>query len=335
MATIVSIGVHILDILGRHVSEIPTGQNIALIDEIRITAAGTAAGTSVDIAKLGGKVIAVGAVGEDEMGNILLGIMNRYGIDTSHMKRKKGVQSSGTMLPIRPNGERPALHVIGANTTFCFDDVPREVVRSADFVHIGGFYLMPKFDGEETVETLKIAKEGNAITTMDILGVEQENMAEKILPAMPYLDYFMPNLEEAQMITGGLISDIDQLCDFFLDAGAKHVILKMGAQGSFIKSKMGLRLRIPAFQVNVVDTTGCGDAWTGGFIVGLSKGMTIEEAAKFGSACGSLVATGLGSDAGIVDFDSTITFMRTNPVIPLEDSQNLRKNSGNIRSTIF
>ena len=88
MKTVVSMGVHILDVLGRHVSEIPPGQNIALIDEIRITAAGTAAGTSVDMAKLGCKVIAVGAAGDDEMGNVLLGIMNRYGIDTSHMKRK-------------------------------------------------------------------------------------------------------------------------------------------------------------------------------------------------------------------------------------------------------
>ena len=317
MKTVVSMGVHILDVLGRHVSEIPPGQNIALIDEIRITAAGTAAGTSVDMAKLGCKVVAVGAAGDDEMGNVLLGIMNRYGIDTSHMKRKKGVQTSGTMLPIRPNGERPALHVMGTNATFCFEDVPQDVVKNADFVHIGGFYLMPKFDGEDTVKTLKVAREGKAITTMDILGVKQDNMAEKILPAMPYLDYFMPNLEEAQMITG--LTDLDELCDFFLNAGAKHVVLKMGVRGSLIKDKEGMRLRIPAFKVNVVDTTGCGDAWSGGFITGLSRGMTIAEAAKLGSACGSLVATGLGSDAGIIDFDSTMKFAQTNPTLPLGD----------------
>ena len=317
MTKIVSMGVHILDVLGRHVSEIPPGQNIALIDEIRITAAGTAAGTAVDMAKLGCKVVAVGAAGDDEMGNVLLGIMNRYGIDTSYMKRKKGVQTSGTMLPIRPNGERPALHVMGTNATFCFEDVPQDVVRNADFVHIGGFYLMPKFDGEDTVKTLKVAREGKAITTMDILGIKQDNMAEKILPAMPYLDYFMPNLEEAQMITG--LTDLDELCDFFLNAGAKHVVLKMGARGSLIKDKKGMRLRIPAFKVEVVDTTGCGDAWTGGFIAGLSRGMTIEEAAQLASACGSLVATGLGSDAGIIDFDSTMKFAQTNPKLPLGD----------------
>jgi sugar/nucleoside kinase (ribokinase family) len=317
MKTVVSMGVHILDVLGRHVSEIPPGQNIALIDEIRITAAGTAAGTSVDMAKLGCKVVAVGAAGDDEMGNVLLGIMNRYGIDTSHMKRKKGVQTSGTMLPIRPNGERPALHVMGTNATFCFEDVPQDVVKKADFVHIGGFYLMPKFDGEDTVKTLKVAREGKAITTMDILGVKQDNMAEKILPSMPYLDFFMPNLEEAQMITG--LTDLDELCDFFLNAGAKHVVLKMGARGSLIKNKEGLSLRVPAFKVDVVDTTGCGDAWTGGFIAGLSRGMSIEEAATLGSACGSLVATGLGSDAGIIDLDSTLEFSKTNPTLPLGD----------------
>ncbi len=68
MAETVSIGVHILDVLGRHVLEIPPGQGIALIDEIRITVAGTAAGMSVDLAKLGCKVTAVGAVENDEMG---------------------------------------------------------------------------------------------------------------------------------------------------------------------------------------------------------------------------------------------------------------------------
>lgn len=317
MKTVVSIGVHILDILGRHVSEIPPGQNIALIDEIRITAAGTAAGTSVDMAKLGCQVIAVGAIGDDEMGNVLLGIMNRYGIDTSHMRRKKGIQTSGTMLPIRPNGERPALHVMGTNATFCFEDVPQDVLRNADFVHIGGFSLMPQFDGEDTVKTLKVAREGKALTTMDVLGIKQDKMAERLLPAMPYLDYFMPNLEEAQMISG--LSDLDELCDFFLEAGAKNVVLKMGARGSLIKNQQGLRLRVPAFKVEVVDTTGCGDAWTGGLIAGFSRGMGIKEAAQLASACGSLVATGLGSDAGIIDFDRTVNFAKTSPTLPLGD----------------
>ena len=128
MTEIVSMGVHILDVLGRYVSEIPPGQGISLIDEIRITAAGTSAGTSVDLAKLGCSVTAVGALGNDEMGNILIGILKRYGVNTKYLSRKDGVQTSGSILPIRPNGERPALHVMGSNAVFSFEDVPRDIV---------------------------------------------------------------------------------------------------------------------------------------------------------------------------------------------------------------
>ncbi len=313
---IVSIGVHILDMLGRHVSEIPPGQHITLIDEIRVGAAGTAAGTSVDLAKLGGRVTAVGALGDDEIGNIVVGIMSRYGIETRHLRRKPGVQTSASILPIRPNGERPALHVMGANATFCFEDVPQDVIRSADFVHVGGFFMMPRFDGVDSFQTLMLARQAGAVTTMDVLGIEQPDMAAKILPCMPFLDYFMPNLEEARMISG--LSDVRDLTRYFLDAGARTVILKMGARGSLLASDLGT-LRVPAYQVPVVDTCGCGDGWTAGFITGLSHGWSLERSAQLGSACGSLVATGLGSDAGIVDLESTLAFMESTPTLPLGD----------------
>lgn len=317
MATVISIGVHILDVLGRYVSKIPDGQGIALIEEIRITAAGTAAGTSVDLAKLGCQVIAVGAVGNDEMGSILIGILDRYGIETKYMVTKEGVQTSGTMLPIRPNGERPALHVMGANAHLTFADIPTQLFAAADFVHVAGFYLMSKFDGNDTVETLRHAKAAGATTTMDILGVKQEKMAEKILPCMPYLDFFMPNLEEAQMITG--MTEPEQMCDFFIKAGAKHVVLKMGARGSLLIGGDGSRIRVPAFKVEVVDTTGCGDAWSAGFIAGLSRNLSLQDSCELGSACGSLVASGLGSDAGIVDYESVCDFMRRTPTLPMLD----------------
>ncbi len=64
---VVSLGVHIVDVLGRPVTHIPPGQGRQLLDEIRITAAGTAAGTSVDLAKLGARVVAMSAVGDDAL----------------------------------------------------------------------------------------------------------------------------------------------------------------------------------------------------------------------------------------------------------------------------
>lgn len=312
---IVTIGLHIVDICVVPVDEIPNGQDVALVDDINISVAGTAAGVAVDLAKLGNNVVTIGAVGNDEMGNILINIMARYGINVDYITRKN-CKTSCTVLPIRKNGERPALHMIGANAEFCVDDIPQDIIKSAKFCHFGGFFLLKSFDGEPTLKTLKLAKDSGAITTMDIIGMKCDNMAEQLLPCMKYLDYFMPNIEEASMITG--LIDIDDIADYFLGNGAKAVVLKMGHQGSFIKSKNGLRIRQAAFKVKIVDTTGCGDAFNSGFITALSRGMNETDAAKFGSACGSLCATGLSSNAGINSFEETKNFMMITPTLPLE-----------------
>lgn len=315
---VVSLGIHILDVLGRPVTAIPPGQNLALLEEIRVTVAGTAAGTSVDMAKLGMQVTAMGALGQDEIGHMVVSTMQRYGIDTDSLVRKAGVQTSATMLPIRPNGERPALHVIGANGAFTLEDVNWAAIDKADFLHVGGTSLMEKFDGEPASHVVKYAKEHGLTTTWDFIGVPKPNLAEMIAHSLPYIDYFMPNIEEAQMISG--LQDRRQMQQFFFDRGANTIIFKMGAFGSAIAVRADGEIhevRLPAFKVPVVDTTGCGDAYCGGFITGLAKGWTVRESARLGSACGSLVASGLGSDAGIIDFETTVAFMNTAATLPL------------------
>jgi sugar/nucleoside kinase (ribokinase family) len=314
---IASVGVHIIDVLGRPVAEVPPGQNIALIEEIRVTVAGTAGGTAVDLAKLGADVRSIGATGDDELGRVMRGILERYGIDSSGMKIHPEVPTSATMLPIRPNGERPALHVMGANAVFSLQDVDLDSLGSFDVVHVGGTFLMPTFDGPDAATVLAEAKRQGAITTMDCLGVQKEGMAEILRPSMPHLDYFMPNIEEAEMISG--LSDRSELAGYYLDMGVGSVILKMGDQGASITRAGEDELRVPAYKVDVVDTTGCGDAFDAGFMITRAMGWELREAARFGAACGSLVATGLGSDAGIVDFESTKNFMESAETIPLRD----------------
>lgn len=114
LGTVTVLGAHILDVLGRPVETIPPGQGSVRPREIRATAAGTAAGTGVDLAKLGARVLAVGALGDDLLGDIVVAAMAGHGVDTAGLIRKNGAQTSATILPIRPNGERPALHVPGA-----------------------------------------------------------------------------------------------------------------------------------------------------------------------------------------------------------------------------
>jgi sugar/nucleoside kinase (ribokinase family) len=318
MAKVVSLGIHIADVLGRPVTHIPEGQNLSILEEIRITVAGTAAGTSIDLAKLGMQVFAMGALGEDELGNFVETTMQRYGINTDGLVRKKGVQTSATMLPIRPNGERPALHVPGTSEVLSFDDVDLAIIAKADFLHIGGTPLMPRLDGPPMQKVFKYAKEHGVTTTYDLLAMDRPDLLEKVSVCLPYVDYFMPGFEEAVMICG--LTDRKDVIRFFLDWGAKHTVFKMGADGSsigWLENDRLKEIRIPALKVPVVDSTGCGDAYCAGFIRGLSLGWDLEKAAWLGTAAGALVIQGLGSDAGIVDLESTLSFMNSAERLPM------------------
>jgi len=88
LGTVTVLGAHILDVLGRPVEAIPPGQGSVRLREIRATAAGTAAGTGVDLAKLGARVRAAGALGDDLLGDIVIAAMARHGVDTTGLVRK-------------------------------------------------------------------------------------------------------------------------------------------------------------------------------------------------------------------------------------------------------
>src|SRR5215213_2372530 len=129
--SVVCMGAHILDVLVRPVTDIPAGQDTALVEQMRTTAAGTAAGTALTFAKLGASVRTSGAIGTDPPGDLLLSLLDRAGIDTGLVVRKPDVPTSMSVLPIRPNGERPALHLLGANPAYTLDDVDWDAIAPA------------------------------------------------------------------------------------------------------------------------------------------------------------------------------------------------------------
>jgi sugar/nucleoside kinase (ribokinase family) len=312
MSKVVSLGIHIVDVLGRPVASVPAGQGLALLDLIRFTVAGTAAGTSIDMAKLGLEVVTMGAIGQDEIGDFLIATMQRFGVNTDNLVRKANAQTSCTMLPIRPNGERPALHVIGANGELTIDDINFGAISQAKYLHMGGAPLMRNFDGKPASQVLKFAQEHGVTTTFDLLGIPQPNLAELIEVCLPYIDFFMPNLDEAQMICG--LSGTESMLGYFLDRGARHVVLRLGEKGSVVawqENGSVKQIKVPAFEVPVVDSTGCGDGYNAGFIKGLSLKWDLEQCARLASACGGLVIQGLGSDAGIENFEQVLEFART------------------------
>jgi sugar/nucleoside kinase (ribokinase family) len=301
------IGLYILDVLGRPVTRIPDRGNVDFIEEIRLTVAGTAGGTVVDTAKLGLRSLAVGAVGNDEKADWVLLTLEKHGIDTSAMQRIDGVPTSATILNVRPNGDRPALHVRGASDHF---DVPPglyDQVFDAPIVHLGGTGLLRTLDGPASVTLLREAKARGRTTTFDLIAASAET-AGIVMPLLPHIDYFMPSIEEAQDMSGR--TGPQDCASFYLDKGATCCVFTLGGEGAYYAHRDGTRLRAPAYDVEVVDTTGCGDAFDAGFIAALHHEMDVETSLRFAQAAAALVATGLGSDAGIVSFERTLEAMK-------------------------
>ncbi|QIG52051.1 sugar kinase [Nordella sp. HKS 07] len=301
------IGLYILDVLGRPVTRIPDRGNVDFIEEIRLTVAGTAGGTVVDTAKLGLRSLAVGAIGDDEKADWVLLTLEKHGIDTSAMQRLKGVPTSATILNVRPNGDRPALHVRGASDHF---DVPASAydqVFDAPIIHLGGTGLLKRLDGPASATLLKEAKKRGRTVTFDLIAASAETLGI-VEPLLPHIDYFMPSIEEARDMSGQ--SSPEDCARFYLDRGAACCVFTLGGEGAFYAHGNGTRLTSPAYDVKVVDTTGCGDAFDGGFIAALHHKMDVETGLRFAQASAGLVATGLGSDAGIVSFEHTLQVMK-------------------------
>ncbi|HKN95285.1 MAG TPA: PfkB family carbohydrate kinase [Thermoleophilaceae bacterium] len=290
----VAMGVHVLDVLVRPVERIPEGQGGELVEQIKITAAGSAGGTALILSKLGAEVLSAGAIGADAAGDMLLSLLQRDGVNTSLLVRRDDAQTSATVLPIRPNGDRPALHVVGANASYGPDDVAWDALDGCTHLHLGG----PEFmGGEAAAKILSRAREQGAVTSADILA-PGEGLLDWIGPALPELDYLLPNAEQVLALTGK--QDLAEGCRELVSRGAGCVAATRGADGVLVVDAEGEE-SVPAFEVDVVDTTGCGDAFSAGFLRGLALGRSRRDAALLGCATAAQVAQGLGTDHG--DYD--------------------------------
>ncbi len=305
----VALGVHVVDTLVRPVEEIPAGQGGALVEEIRITAAGTAGGTAVTLAKLGAEVSSAGAIGTDALGDVLIELLGRPGVDTSLLVRREEAQTSASVLPIRPDGSRPAFHVVGANATYSSADAPWEAIEAATHLHLGA----PEFmGGEEAAKILSFAREHGTVTSADLLapGEQAQAILDWIAPLFPHLDYFLPNDEQVLGLTGA--GDVAAGCRSLLERGVGCVAATCGADGALVADGSEAH-QVDAFAVDVVDTTGCGDAFSAGFLRGIGLGRDRREAAVLGCAVAALVAQGLGSDHGDFDLAAAERFAASTP----------------------
>lgn len=302
--TIACVGVHVLDTHVIGIESIPAGSDGQLVETIRFSPAGTAGGTAVVLSRLGAEVTSFGAVGTDPIADTLLALLSREGVATSGLVRKDAHQTSASVIPVRPNGDRPAWHCIGANGAFTLDDLDLAALEGITHLHLGG----PEFlGGEAAGQLLAHARSLGATTSLDVLAPGDPDMLAWIADALPHTDFLLPNDEQVLGFTGTGAGSLAEGARALVAAGAGCVAVTQGAKGALVVTTDDV-LEVPAYEIDVVDTTGCGDAFSAGFLRGLSLGLDHRGAAELGCATAAQVAQGLGTDAGDYDLASVQAF---------------------------
>jgi sugar/nucleoside kinase (ribokinase family) len=210
--------------------------------------------------------------------------------------------------------DRRFISTPGANTLFGVEHVPSEWLQQAKVIYVGGFFMLPKLETQETVELFRRARATGVKTVVDVVLFGPENYWDRLAPLLPEIDVFVPNDHEGAVITG-LKDPLDQ-ANRFRDAGAKTVVITMGSKGSLLVTD-GLRLRAGVYPVEFVGGAGSGDAFDAGFIAGLLAGEDPAGCLRWGSALGASCVRSITTTDSVFTRPEAEQFMQENQ-LPME-----------------
>jgi len=299
-------GISVVDVFGKHIDKIPEKGKLTVFDTMEMHSGGCAVNTANALGKMGISAAVISKTGNDVYREFLINEMKLNKVDTTAVKADRSVSTSFTFVMVPSDGQRRFIHTPAANKAFCYDDIDFEIVADSRILHIAGTFLMETFDGEQTARALQKAQSIGVITTLDTAYNDRlEDWNSIMKPCYPHLDYFLPSIEEAEKLSG--LEDPKQMAAFFKDQGCKVVGIKMGEKGILVLSD-NTYFEVPVYDVDVVDTSGAGDAFVAGFLAGLSKQWDVERCARFGNAVASFCVQSIGTTTGIRSFEEMQKF---------------------------
>ncbi len=305
---VLSLGIYVVDVLGRPIDQFPEKGKLVLFDELEIHTGGCANNVAIALARLGISAGAMGKVGTDAFGNLILQGLTDDGINTVGMKQDANASTSFTFVAVASDGERTFYHYIGANGELCEADLDWEVIESTKILHIAGALVMPRFDGVPMANVLRKAKELGITTSLDTAYDATGKWMETLEPCLPYVDMFMPSVVEAQYLTG--LSDYREITQFLRDNYDIHtIVIKMGENGSYASTPEAEYLA-SAYPVKAIDATGAGDAYVAGFLAGTIMNWDLKATAELASATGAACVTAIGTTAGIHNLEEILKICR-------------------------
>jgi len=279
---------------------------------MEIHAGGVTANNLTQVARLGASTGWLGLIGDDENGRIIQKAFSDDAMDLAGVEVVKGEHSSLTWIPVDAQGER---------CIYMFPNVTGKIsvfqVRNRFAAHIQGakhFHTeASQLPLAPVKEAMRVAKEANVRVIFDLdvapSFFAQANLGsqEELCESLKLVDVLKPCKAAARELTGE--ADFEKVADGLLDLGPKLVAITMGTDGCLIASREK-KVRVRAFEVDVVDTTGAGDAFMGGLSYGLLQGWDHQRVGMFANACAALCCTKVGARA-MSKHDAVVAFIKS------------------------
>ena len=275
------------------VNKLARAEEESFIEDYAEACGGSAANTTVGLARLGCKVGYIGKVACDREGDLLSQDFCKEGIDVNGLIHA-GQGKTGTVLGfVDKKGARTLYIDSGVNDTITLDEVNTRYASRAQFLHLTSFVGDQSFQTQKKLldgvpDSVKVSFDPGALyARRDYVALE---------PILRRTYVLMPNALELGLLTGKL--DYCKAADLMVGRGVKIVAVKLGADGCYVTDGHEQHL-IEPFQVDVVDTTGAGDAFCAGFLYGLINEESLEECGRLGNFVASRCVMRMGARAGL------------------------------------
>lgn len=300
------------DLVLAPVDELPPVGGNRFVQHAALTIGGCAANAAVGLARLlgtaGGRVALAGRVGDDPLGRLLHESLAEVDVDTGPLLTTPGVATAINTVLIASNSERSFYVFPGACAHLTAADLPDSLLCQFDHLHLGAIGALPGLAGAAAADVARRARGLGLTTSLDITLNPPRDSAADVLPLLPYIDLFLPNLSEAQAVLGP--GDVDALLARGLARGMYLMGLKLGSAGCRLAT-FAEQTSVPAYQVAAIDTVGAGDAWSAAVIYGWRMGWPLAETGRFANAAGALCTLHPGATAGMADVESIQRFVHS------------------------
>lgn len=308
---VLCLGETLTDIITRPVSQVQLNNDSTCVEEIVFKTGGDALNNSVDLAVIGNSVAYAGRIGSDFSGDFIMDSLRKAGVDVGHVVRSPSPHTKMNIL-IDSSGDRAFFYYPGASAEFSLEDLDLNLLKQCRILQLGSTFHLPRFDGAlGAASLLKLAQREGVLTSMDVTMDPTGRWNEILEPCYPYLDYFLPSVEQAELLAG--TSNVEAMADFFFAHGVKNLVIKLGSRGCFCRTA-DTAFYCSCYHVPVVETTGAGDAFVAGFLSGVLRQMSIEDCVRLGTAASAHVIQCVGANTGIRDLATLQAFIAANPL---------------------